>query len=80
MSHQDLLKRIKDNTAVIGVIGMGYVGLPLVIAFADKGFLVVGLDVDPDKVESLNAGISYIKHVPSERLSLIHISEPTRPY
>ena len=69
MSHQDLLKRIKDHTAVIGVIGMGYVGLPLVIAFADKGFSVVGLDVDPDKVESLNSGKSYIKHISGERIS-----------
>ena len=42
-----------DST--ICIVGLGYVGLPLVIAFADKGFLAVGLDVDPDKVESLNA-------------------------
>ena len=69
MSHQDLLNRITDNTAIIGVIGMGYVGLPLAITFADKGFSVVGLDVDPDKVKSLNAGISYIRHVPGESIS-----------
>lgn len=69
MSHQGLLKRIKDKTAIVGVIGMGYVGLPLGITFADRGFSVIGLDVDPDKVESLNAGISYIKHIPSEKIS-----------
>ena len=69
MSHQDLLTSIRDQSAVIGVIGMGYVGLPLVITFADRGFSVIGFDVDPDKVESLNAGISYIKHIPSEKIS-----------
>ena len=69
MSHQDLLKRIKDHSAVIGVIGMGYVGLPLVITFADEGFAVIGLDVDPDKVASLNDGTSYIRHIPSDSFS-----------
>ena len=69
MSHQDLLKRFKNHSAVIGVIGMGYVGLPLVITLADRGFSVIGLDVDPDKVESLNAGKSYIRHIPSDSFS-----------
>ena len=59
---------IQSNTAIIGIIGMGYVGLPLALTFADNGFMVVGFDVDPDKAESLNAGVSYISHIPSEKI------------
>jgi UDP-N-acetyl-D-glucosamine dehydrogenase len=52
----------------IGIIGLGYVGLPLAVAFAESGCEVVGLDVDPSKVEALNAGRSYIEDVPSSAL------------
>ncbi|HKO38773.1 MAG TPA: nucleotide sugar dehydrogenase [Solirubrobacterales bacterium] len=52
----------------IGIIGLGYVGLPLAVAFAESGCEVVGLDVDPTKVEALNAGRSYIEDVPSASL------------
>jgi UDP-N-acetyl-D-glucosamine dehydrogenase len=52
----------------IGIIGLGYVGLPLAVAFAESGCEVVGLDVDGAKVEALNAGRSYIEDVPSEAL------------
>ena len=68
MADQELLKSIQSNTAIIGIIGMGYVGLPLALTFADNGFMVVGFDVDPDKAESLNAGVSYISHIPSEKI------------
>ena len=61
----DLLERIESLQANIGVIGLGYVGLPLVREFAGKGFSVIGFDVDETKVESLNSGRSYIKHIPS---------------
>ena len=47
----------------IGIIGLGYVGLPLAVAFAEAGYEVVGLDVDRTKVEALNAGRSYIEDV-----------------
>ena len=47
----------------IAVIGLGYVGLPLSLQFARSGVTVLGLDIDPAKVESLNAGRSYIKHI-----------------
>jgi UDP-N-acetyl-D-glucosamine dehydrogenase len=64
----DLLRKIEDRTAVIGVIGLGYVGLPLLNCFVEKGFQSIGFDIDSSKVESLHAGKSYIKHIPSSRI------------
>ncbi|MDH5790541.1 MAG: nucleotide sugar dehydrogenase, partial [Nitrospinota bacterium] len=63
-----LLEQIKQKQARIGIIGLGYVGLPLVIEFGRAGFQVVGLDIDPAKVDRLNRGESYIKHIPSKIL------------
>jgi UDP-N-acetyl-D-glucosamine dehydrogenase len=60
---------IINRQARVGVIGMGYVGLPLVHAFCDNGFEVLGFDIDPTKVERLNRGESYIKHIPSETIA-----------
>jgi UDP-N-acetyl-D-glucosamine dehydrogenase len=51
------------------VIGLGYVGLPLVLGFHARGFTVIGIDIDPAKVEALSQGRSYIKHIASERLN-----------
>lgn len=63
----DALERsIREKSARVGVIGLGYVGLPLISAFVQAGFRTIGYDVDPAKVEALNAGRSYIKHVPGE--------------
>ena len=59
-----LEEAIASKSARIGVIGMGYVGLPLVHAFTSCGYSVCGFDVDPDKIEKLNAGKSYIRHIP----------------
>lgn len=64
----DLLKKVDDKHAVIGVVGMGYVGLPLLLCFVEKGFHAVGLDIDGKKCEMLMKGLSYIKHIPSERI------------
>jgi UDP-N-acetyl-D-glucosamine dehydrogenase len=64
----ETLKRIESKAAVVGVVGMGYVGLPLVLLAAEAGFAVVGLDIDPEKVRRLKAGESYIKHIPSEKV------------
>ena len=64
----DLLKRIENKQARLGVIGLGYVGLPLAIEFARAGFHVVGYDVDENKVAALNAGKSYIPDVPAEHV------------
>jgi UDP-N-acetyl-D-glucosamine dehydrogenase len=59
-----LLARIGNRSAVVGIIGLGYVGLPLARAFAGRGFRVLGFDIDPHKVAKLNAGRSYIKQIP----------------
>jgi len=56
---------IEQRTARVGIIGMGYVGLPLARTFCGAGFRCVGFDVDSEKVRKLNAGVSYIKHIPS---------------
>ena len=65
----ELLKRIETKQARLGVIGLGYVGLPLAIEFARAGFHVVGYDVDKAKVADLNAGSSYIPDVPSAHVA-----------
>ncbi|MFQ5427939.1 MAG: nucleotide sugar dehydrogenase [Thermodesulfobacteriota bacterium] len=57
---------IESKEAVIGVIGLGYVGLPISIRFLEEGFKVLGFDTDPEKVRLIKAGTSYIKHIPSE--------------
>ena len=64
-----LLDLIEKRKAKVGIIGLGYVGLPLVMAFARKGFGVLGFDVDEEKVAMLNAGKSYIKHIPAEQVA-----------
>ena len=60
-----LLERLGSRSAVIGIIGLGYVGLPLAATVARAGFVVLGFDKDPLKIESINAGTSYIKHIDS---------------
>ncbi|HEX9161733.1 MAG TPA: nucleotide sugar dehydrogenase [Thermoanaerobaculia bacterium] len=65
----DLLNRINTRTATIGVIGMGYVGLPLALLFAENSFSVVGFDVDQKKVDALTRGTSYINHIGVDRVS-----------
>ena len=65
MEHA-LEKSIQDRSAVVGVIGLGYVGLPLISAFVSSGFRVMGFDVDRKKVDMLLAGRSYIRHIDSE--------------
>jgi UDP-N-acetyl-D-glucosamine dehydrogenase len=64
--HLTLLKKIHTRVARVGIIGLGYVGLPLACAFAERGFPVLGFDVDPAKVARLRRGESYIGHVPHE--------------
>jgi UDP-N-acetyl-D-glucosamine dehydrogenase len=65
----NLLENIKSKEALIGVIGLGYVGLPLVLRFCEVGFRVLGFDTDAWKVEMLNRRASYIGHIPAERLA-----------
>jgi UDP-N-acetyl-D-glucosamine dehydrogenase len=63
VSEQALVQAIKDRTALVGIIGMGYVGLPLAKTFCESGFGCLGFDVDPKKVDMLNKGKSYIEHI-----------------
>jgi len=65
----ELLARIESHDAVVGIIGLGYVGLPLAVAFAEAGFRTLGFDVKPEVIDGLNAGRSHITDVTSERLS-----------
>lgn len=64
-----LMQKIQSRTAVVSVIGLGYVGLPLILGFADAGFPVLGLDVDDSKIKNLRAGKSYVKHIPSDAVA-----------
>lgn len=64
----DFLRKVDDRSAVIGVIGLGYVGLPLALIFGEAGFPVVGFDTDPKKPEMLARGDSYIKHIGADRV------------
>ncbi len=66
---ETLIGKIANRKAKIAVAGLGYVGLPLAIEFAEAGFQVLGLDVEAKKVERINAGCSYIDDVPDERIS-----------
>lgn len=66
--HLSLIEKIKSRKAKVGVIGLGYVGLPLVIEFGKAGFDVIGFDIDEEKVKLLSEGKSYIKHIDSEKI------------
>ena len=63
---RELRQAIESRTAKIGIVGLGYVGLPLIRAFEAAGFQIIGFDVDELKIERLKAGESYIRHIPSE--------------
>ena len=65
---QELEERIQSRQAEIAIIGLGYVGLPLALAFVRAGFRVFGIDRDEDRVGQLNAGKSYIEDVPADAL------------
>lgn len=64
-----MLEKLKSKQGSVGVVGLGYVGLPLLLAYAKAGFRAVGIDIDPGKPEALLAGRSYIKHIPGEHVS-----------
>jgi len=66
---QSIEGKIQGRTAVVGVIGQGYVGLPLGLVFCEAGFRVVGFDVDNAKVQAIARGESYIKHIGPERVA-----------
>lgn len=64
----DLLEKINSKSAKIGIIGLGYVGLPLALEFANREFNVIGFDIDEKKIPILNSGNSYIKHINASRI------------
>lgn len=63
MILDDLLEKISDRSALIGIVGLGYVGLPLMLRYSEVGFRVLGIDIDEEKVRRLNKGESYIEHI-----------------
>lgn len=65
---KELLEKLASKRAVIGIIGLGYVGLPLMLRFSEVGFKVVGIDIDQAKVEALNAGKSYIERIDHDKI------------
>ncbi len=70
MNHKEnLLKKIEDKTAIVGVIGLGYVGLPLALEFSKNSFYTIGFDIDEKKIPFLMEGKSYIKHIADEKIS-----------
>lgn len=76
---QQTLEAIQNRTATVGVIGLGYVGLPLVRIFARAGYSVIGFDCDPEKVKLLRQGQSYIKHITSSEISELLDSDKFEP-
>jgi len=69
MSAQRLIEKIKKKDAVVGVIGLGYAGLPLAVELAEIGFTVIGVDLNRERVHSLQNGKSYVEDIPSPRLN-----------
>ncbi|MCX7611654.1 MAG: nucleotide sugar dehydrogenase [Ignavibacterium sp.] len=67
-NKESFIKKIKTKEAKVGIIGLGYVGLPLALEFAEAGFNVIGFDIDSKKIPILESGRTYIKHIPSERI------------
>ncbi|TMB04201.1 MAG: nucleotide sugar dehydrogenase, partial [Deltaproteobacteria bacterium] len=63
-----LLDKIEARQAVVGICGLGYVGLPLALTFGEKGFPVIGFDIDARKISALEKGESYIRHIDAGRI------------
>ena len=69
-SHQThLIEKLQSRNAQIGIVGLGYVGLPLSLAYAEIGYKVLGLDIDKSKTEAINQGLSYIQHINEHRVA-----------
>ncbi|MEA2936967.1 MAG: UDP-N-acetyl-D-glucosamine dehydrogenase, partial [Alphaproteobacteria bacterium] len=71
-NQMTLRSRIEDRTAPVGIIGMGYVGLPLMLAATARGFQVLGFDIDSPKVSGLNDGRSPLRHIAEGRIASAH--------
>jgi UDP-N-acetyl-D-glucosamine dehydrogenase len=68
---QDLINKFQDKSAVVGILGLGYVGLPLAVVFAEAGFKVIGVDPVMEKVNMINQGSSYVMDIPTEKLAVL---------
>lgn len=64
----DLVKKLNEKTAIIGIVGLGYVGLPLMLRYAEVGYKVIGFDIDQSKVDALRQGKSYIEHISGQAI------------
>jgi UDP-N-acetyl-D-glucosamine dehydrogenase len=69
MNIDRLLEKLGNRTAVVGIVGLGYVGLPLMLRFVEVGYRVIGIDVDPAKVALLQRGESYIERIPAASIA-----------
>ncbi len=79
--QETLLTKLRQRTAQVAILGLGYVGLPLATVFAEAGFTVTGVDPDQRKVDTIHRGESHIKDVPSElvRRRMRSVSASRRP-
>src|SRR5436309_2754434 len=68
MMKSQLIDKLRSRKAVIGIVGLGYVGLPLMLRYCEAGYRVVGFDIDQSKIDSLNMGKSYIEHIPAQSI------------
>ena len=71
---QTSISKLTNQSAVIGIIGLGYVGLPLAIRYSQVGYQVLGFDIDPLKKEKIAAGQTYFKHIPDDTVQSAVIS------
>jgi len=72
---EDFLRRIAERDLTVGVVGLGYVGLPLVVGFAEVGYRSIGFDVDSERIAALNGGSSHIEDVVSERIAAQRVDD-----
>jgi UDP-N-acetyl-D-glucosamine dehydrogenase len=79
MTVQDRIARLQPPTSQVAVVGLGYVGLPLAVTFAQAGYRVTGIDLDTRKVEAINAGHSYIEDVPASAVRALVMGEAATP-
>src|SRR5580693_7874247 len=69
VTAQILAEKIRTRSARVGIVGLGYVGLPLAVEFAKAGFTVTGIDISEEKISRVNAGVSYVGDIPSSTLA-----------
>ena len=69
MIKNQLMEKLNTKNATVAIIGLGYVGLPLALRYAEVGYRVIGVDIDNEKINKLNAGHSYIKHIANEHIA-----------